>query len=66
MSDGVSYSKFVQMCNIETAGVCGMGTDDLPEYVDPADYWDEGMTTDEATQAAKEFAQELMQEVANG
>ena len=45
----------------------GLSIDDLPDAIDPYDYFDESMTTNqEVNDAAKEYAESIIDEVSDG
>jgi len=58
----MTWEEFVKACDRAVLAKIGIDRADLPDTHCLDDYWEEGMTREDALRAAKEFADDLVEE----
>ena len=56
----IKYDEFVGMVNAQCLNLAGISIHDLPDNTDFADFWYEDMTIEEAKDAARDAAKEVL------
>lgn len=57
-----SFQKFRHIASIAVAQWTGLDLDDLPDAVDPWNFYEDGMTDQEMKRAAVEYARAVLEE----